>query len=89
MVYVSRKKATEIVYKCLDEMYKSSDPPISFKECEEKYVGVERWYELHRIDVESYEKIHKKYKKMLPKIYHNSLAMELLNYAPRFKEKGE
>ena len=81
------KKAAGIIRKCLDEMYKASEPPIGWAECEKKYVDVDDWYWKHSISLVDYTRIKKKYRKQLDRVYYNSLDMELLNYSPRFKTK--
>lgn len=82
---MNEKKAIEIMKKCLDEMYKASDPPISWEEIEKKYEGVDNWFWKHEIEERKYEEIRDKYKKQLPPKYRRTLEWELLNYAPKFK----
>jgi transcription-repair coupling factor (superfamily II helicase) len=77
------KKEEKIVRDCLDEMYKASNPPITWKQIVEKYsdTGIQ-FCRLHKIKEEDYTRIKEKYKKKLSKGYHKSLEMELLNFAP-------
>jgi len=78
-------KESKIVEKCLDEMYRKSDPPTTWNDIKKKYSGKKtKFYNLHRITIEDYERIKKKYEKKLSPAYRNSLDMELLNYSPKF-----
>ena len=78
-------KESKIVEKCLDEMYKNSNPPTTWNDIKKKYSGTKtKFYNLHRIEIEDYERIKKKYEKKLSPAYRNSLDMELLNYSPKF-----
>ena len=86
-MYVSKIKAARIIRACLNDMYRASDPPISWDECEKKYDGVENWFLKHEISEEKYGEIREVYLKQLPKMYHHALGWELLNYAPRFKKE--
>jgi hypothetical protein len=88
MTYMSEKRAGMLVRQCLNEMYLISDPPISWEDVEKTYPNVKAFYLKHQISLEDYNRIKEKYRKKLPKLYHNSLDWELLNYSPTFK-KGE
>ena len=86
MVITSEEKASKVVEECLDEMYQHSKPPITWKEILKKYggKGQTEFYLKHAISEEDYNKIKAKHQKKLHKLYHRSLDMELLNYAPTF-----
>lgn len=81
------KKEEKIVIDCLDEMYKASDPPITWKQIEKKYsdTGVE-FFKLHKIKQADYERIKEKYAKKLPNGYSKSFEMDLLNYSPTMED---
>ena len=79
---MKEKKAAELIRQCLDELYRNATPPITWEECEKKYVGVKDWFLKHKIATTMYTKIVDKYRKKLPKLYRGTLDMELLNYAP-------
>jgi len=85
------EKATKVVEECLDEMYQHSKPPISWKEILKKYGGKKHseFYLKHVISEEDYNKIKAKHQKKLHKMYHRSLDMELLNYAPTFEKEKQ
>ena len=89
MVTLSKEKASKVVEDCLDEMYRNSKPPITWKEILKKYggKGQTEFYLKHAISEEDYEKIKAKHQKKLHKLYHNSMDMELLNYAPTLKRE--
>ena len=82
---MNNKKAGGLIRMCLDEMYQASIPPISWAECEKKYVGVALWFLEHSISLVDYDRIKAKYKKKLDRVYHKTLDMELLNFSPGFK----
>ena len=76
-------KEEKVVIDCLNEMYKASDPPITWKQILRDYSNTDiQFCQLHKIKEEDYTRIKEKYKKKLPKAYHKSLEMDLLNYAP-------
>jgi len=79
---MNKKKAAQTIRACLNELYLAADPPISWEEIEKKYADVDEWWMNHYIKREDYDRIKAKYQKKLPKVYHWSLSMELLNYAP-------
>ena len=81
-------KNEKIVLKCLDEMYRKSEPPTTMKELLKKYGGKKdnSYLKKHKIKIKDYDRIKKKYQKMLPKYLHRSLDMELLNLSPAIKE---
>jgi len=86
---MNEKKAAELIRSCLDEMYKASIPPITWEQCEKKYKNTENWFWKHAISSEDYTRIKNKYRKKLSRVYHMTLDMELLNYSPRLKTKGD
>ena len=85
MSYMSEEKATKLIQACLNDMYKASEPSITWAECKKKYVGVEEWYAKHVINEKKFMEIRDVYLKQLPKMYQTTLKWQLLNYAPRFK----
>jgi len=80
------KKALKIFDECMDELYKASIPPITWKEIQNKYADQERseFYMKHCIDEKLYDKITKKYKSKLNIYYNRQLSWFLLDYAPTF-----
>ena len=82
------KKDTKIIFQCLDEMYKNSTPPTTWKEIEKNYSGMpdSKFYLKHSITEEKYEEIRKKYMKKLSSLGKRELPWILLDYAPTFKE---
>ena len=84
---MSKEKASELAEECLDEMYRASEPAITLKEIIKKYGGTKiEFYKKHAISQTNYDKISKKYYKQIPKVYHSSFAMTLLDYSPTIKE---
>ena len=62
---ISMVKALKIVEACIDEMYRNSTPPISWKEVLKKYGGTHKpFYENHTITEEKYVEIKEKYAKI-------------------------
>ena len=86
---MKQETAMKHIINCLDEMYRASNPPTTWKECEEKYVGIENWFWKHDIDEKVYNTIKYKYKKKLDKFYASSLSWHLLNYSPKIREEKE
>ena len=80
---MNEHKAAKIIRMCLDELYRNSDPPITWEECEKKYKGVERWFQKHTISVDKYNEIVSKYREKLPRMYQDALSWELVNYGPK------
>ena len=82
------KKALEIFEACVNEMYKNSTPPTTWKDIKEKYGGKERseFYMKHSITEDKYNKIKAKYEKKLPVYYKRKLSWFLLDYSPTGKE---
>jgi len=83
MSYMSKEKTVELINTCLDEMYKASNPPISWKECQDKYVDVDYWYGKHVIKTDKYIEIREKYMKKLTPMYRDSLRWAILNFSPK------
>ena len=84
---ITEKKATELGKACLDEMYKASTPPISFKEILKKYGGTKKQFFLkHEILKKDYDRIKAKYQKKLGKRWAKDLAWLLLDFSPKVKE---
>jgi hypothetical protein len=84
------KKAKQIFIQCIDELYRNSNPSISWEEIEETYADKPRseFYMKHKINEDLYDKIVEKYKKKLPLFYRRQLSWFLLDYSPTFtKEK--
>ena len=82
----SKAKAEKAVEDCLDEMYRSSVPPITWNEILQKYAGKKDWHMKHRISEEDYTLIKEKYQRKLHKMYHRDLDWMLLDYSPRFQD---
>ena len=82
---MDKKKVAKLTEQCLDELYRNSEPPITWKEVNEKYSGKDLWWRNHKIVEATYTKIVDKYARQIPKAYLNSFYMELLNYAPMGK----
>lgn len=87
MVYMSKKKATELIRKCLDEMYRNSTPPIAWQECEVKYTDIPNWYQMHLVDIDVYDEIYDRYLALLPKMYYSDFFFAMLGYSPSVKRK--
>ena len=84
---MSDKRVKEIIIDCLDELYQNSEPPISWKEIQTKYIDSEKWFWNHEIEESKYEEIRAKYKSKLRPYQRSALDMALLNYAPKFKKE--
>ena len=89
MAHLNEEQLKKTIIACLDEMYRSSEPPITWEEVEESYYGAEEWYMNHRISLQKYDDIRRKYEKLIPEHQHRYLHFELLNYAPAFKRKKD
>lgn len=77
------KKALEIFEECVDELYKHSYPPVSWKEIKRIYSGKdEPFFSRHEIHEDKYKKIKEKYYKKLSRYYRYKLDLFLLDYAP-------
>jgi len=79
------KKALEIFEACIDEMYKNSDPPTTWKNILQE--RKKEFYNEHSITEEQYNNIKAKYEKKLPTFYKRKLAWFLLDYSPAFTQK--
>jgi len=78
--------ALKIFESCVNEMYMSSSPPISWESIKKKYEGKKKtFYDKHVIDKEVYERISEKYMKKLDTYYKRRLSWFLLDYAPSFR----
>ena len=80
-----KEKACLLIRQCLTELYQASEPPITFEECEKRYIGVDDWQRKHVITTEKYTEIRDKYYKLLPKVYHFDFELALLDYSPMEK----
>lgn len=82
------EKNEKIVYDCLDEMYRRSTPPTTLSKLLKEYGGKKdnSYLKKHRLSEKDYDRIKKKYQKLLPKYLWRSLDMELLNLSPSIKE---
>ena len=80
------EKALGIFDECMDELYKASDPSVSWESIQTKYAGKERseFYEKHCITDDKYYEIKKRYMKRLNAFYKRKLDWYLLDYAPTF-----
>lgn len=86
---VTEKTATKLVFECLDELYRNSDPPISWAWIKFFYGETDiKFWENHKITEAKYNEIVKKYKKKLG-YYAKNLDWDLLNYAPMVKNYDE
>lgn len=85
MSYMSKKRVVALVDEMLDVMYQCSIPSISWYQiCDERPVD---FYSEHYLDQASCEAIYDSYRRMLPKMYRNGLAMDFINYAPTSVKK--
>ena len=84
------KTALKIIEACIDEMYKQSIPPTTWKALKEKYGDTTKsFYDKHSLSEQDYIRIKEKYCKKLDKYYQRQLDWFLLDYAPSFKEKDK
>ena len=82
---VTENKAKELARKCLDEMYKTSTPPISWKGVLKKYGGTGKQFFLkHKLADKDYNRIKAKYAKKMG-MWGRDLDFMLLNYSPCVK----
>jgi hypothetical protein len=80
------RKALSIFEECIDEMYKNSTPPTTWKDIKKKYGGTKNtFHDKHTINDQLYIKIKEKYAKKLDKYYKNKLDWFLLDFAPMGK----
>jgi glycosyltransferase involved in cell wall biosynthesis len=84
-VEMNDTKALKIFESCIDEMYRNSSPPTTWKQILEQYsdTGV-TFYDKHRITETDYDRIKESYIKKLDKFYQRQLDWFLLGYAPTF-----
>jgi len=81
------KQDVKLIEQCLDEMYRNSEPPLTWKQVNKKYSGKpdSKFYSKHRITEDKYEQIRDKYMKKLSKLGQSELSWILLDFAPAFK----
>jgi len=80
---ITEKRASKLVFECLNELYENSTPPINWAWVKFFYGNTDiRFWENHKISEEKYTEIVKKYKKKLGPHYSRSLDWDLLSYAP-------
>ena len=91
MRYMSKVRVVELFNQCMNELYEASTPSISWKKVQETYRGKQRdeFYLKHYIDEDKYNEITNRYKRLIPKLYHNDFSFYLLDYAPTTVKKGE
>jgi len=77
-------KTEEKMNNMLDELYRQSTPPITWKEIQETYRGDERseFYMKHRIDEDTYARIVSKHLKKMTQLEQRKSSWVLLDYAP-------
>lgn len=81
------EKTARLVVQCLDELYRNSQPSITWEEVQEKYSSTDiKFYRKHVINAAEYNRIVDKYKDKLPSGKERELDYTLLNYAPKFKD---
>jgi len=80
-------KALKIFESCIDEMYRNSSPPTTWKKIQKQYGGTkETFYDKHRITESDYSRIKDSYSKKLDKYYQRKLDWFLMDYAPTEKK---
>ncbi len=80
---ITEKKALEIGQECLNEMYKASTPPITWKQVIKKYAKTNtRFFLKHKISEKDYSRIKSKYLKKIGKYWANDLGWLLLDFSP-------
>jgi hypothetical protein len=83
MSHISKSKVVELFNACMDELYKASEPSISWVDLQKKYSGKNvSFYLDYHISEDKYNEIVDKYHKLIHKMYHNDLSWFLLDYAP-------
>jgi hypothetical protein len=83
------KQALKIFESCINEMYRNSSPPTTWKQIQEQYGDTKKtFYDKHRISEARYNSIKDSYSKQLDKYYQNKLDWFLLDYAPTLKKEG-
>jgi hypothetical protein len=79
----SRKKAEQLMDDCLDELYRSSEPPITWADFRAKYGGVKvEGYKLHTIPKSKYVEIVERYRNRLHRMWHVPFDLALLGISP-------
>jgi len=85
---IGQEKAKKLGEACLNEMYKASNPPITWGEYNKKYGGTKiQGFMKHEISSKDYDRIKAKYAKKLDKFWTRQLDWLLLNYAPKLRNK--
>ena len=90
-MYISEKRALLLFEECMDNLYRNSNPSISWEEIKEKYKNKERseFYMKHCIKQDEYDKIVSQYKKLMTPYYRRKLAWYLLDYSPTICKEGK
>ena len=84
---MSKEKLLKICEECLDEMYRHSTPPITWKEYLERYGNTNiQGFTKHSLSMKEYDKIYSKYIKKVPKYHRSQFAITIMNYAPTFPD---
>lgn len=85
---LSKEKATKLGEACLNEMYKKSEPPITWTQVKKKYGGKKiEFFLKHELSMKDYDKIKAKYVKKMGKFWARQLDWLLLDYAPKFRDE--
>ena len=83
----TKTKTTKLIEQCLNEMYKTSKPSITWAGVKKKYGGKKvEFFLKHKIREKDYERIREKYEKMLGS-RKRGLAWVLLDYSPTIEEE--
>jgi len=87
---MKESKYISIVKECLDEMYRKSDPPITWDEYFHSYVDSNiPGYQFHYLDEKVCKEIWMRHKKRLPEYWQTSFSMEIMNFAPTSKKGND
>jgi len=80
---VTKEKVLKIAEKCLDEMYRKSDPPLTWKEYVEKYSETKiEGFRDHKLDKETLHEIWDKHEKKVDRLWKTAFNMMVFNYSP-------
>ena len=86
---ITQEKALKLGESCLNEMYKASVPPISWKDVKKKYGGTKTEFFLnYELSEKDYDRIKAKYAKKMGKFWSRQLEYLLLDYAPKFRDEN-
>ena len=87
-MYMSSRRAEEIINKCMTELYASASPPAVWSELKIKYAnsGI-TFYKRHYLDWDTAEEILMKHKRMLPVRFRGELDMVFLNLCPTSRKE--